>query len=95
MAGIEDYANEPWPEPEITKDELNAWESSATPGQKKAFDQAWLEYKAWITNPDNAWFGNTVNKAVLQGKLREIAEKYNVELRLLSYKYLPWERPGF
>lgn len=79
---VKDFPNPPW-----TKPQLEAWESAATDGEKKALDQAYLEYKAWRTNPDQAWFGVSINPDRLKGKLVELANKYNCWLPALSYKY--------
>ena len=79
---IDDFPNPPW-----DKSQIEAWESSATDGQKKALDQAYIEYKAWRTNPDQAWFGVSINPDRLKGKLVELANKYNCWLPALSYKY--------
>ena len=79
---IKDFPNPPW-----TKPQLEAWESAASDGEKKSLDQAYVEYKAWRTNPDQAWFGVSINPDRLKGKLVELANKYNCWLPALSYKY--------
>ena len=80
---IDNFPKTPW-----DKSQIEAWESSATKGQKKALGQAYLEYKAWRTSPQNAWFGETINPEVCKGKLVELANKYQAWLPALSYNYM-------
>ena len=80
---VEDFPKTPW-----TKQQVEAWVSAATPGELKAFNEAYLFYKNWRTNMQNAWFGQTINPAVCQGKLVEAANKYRAYLPPLSYKYM-------
>ena len=80
---IDDFPKTPW-----TKPQLEAWESAASEGEKKALGQAYVEYKEWRTNPDQGWFGKSINPSVCQGKLVEVANKYHAWLPALSYKYM-------
>lgn len=79
---IEDFPKTPW-----TKPQIEAWYSAASDGEKKALDQAYLEYKAWRTNSNQAWFGVSINPDRLKDKLVEVANKYHAWLPALSYKY--------
>ena len=80
---IDDFPKTPW-----TKPQLEAWVSAATPGEQKAFNEAYIFYKNWRTNIQNSFFGETINPAVCQGKLVEAANKYQAYLPALSYKYM-------
>ena len=79
---IDDFPKKPW-----TKPQLESWESSASNGEKKNLDLAYLEYKAWRTNPNQSWFGVSINPDRLKAKLVEVANKYHAWLPALSYKY--------
>ena len=81
------WTNNDFPDPPWDKPTLEAWVSAATEGEQQAFNQAYIEYKAWRVNPQNAWFGKTINPEVLKGKLVELANKYHAWLPALSYKY--------
>ena len=80
---VDDFPKKPWDKPT-----LEAWYSAASPGEKKALDQAYLYYKDWRTNIQNSFFGETINPAVCQGKLVEAANKFGAYLPALSYKYM-------
>ena len=80
---IDDFPDPPW-----TKAQIEAWYSAATPGEKKAFDQAYTFYKSWRSNIQNAWFGQTINPEVCKGKLVEAANKFRAYLPPLSYKFM-------
>ena len=79
---IDDFPKTPWDKPQI-----EAWESAASPGEKKALDLAYKEYRDWRVNPAQAWFGVSIDPNRLKGKLVEVANKYGAYLPALSYKY--------
>lgn len=88
MANERVWTTDDFPDPPWDKERVDAWESAATEGEKKAFDQAYLFYKAWRTSPQNSFFGETINPEVCKGKLVEAANKYQCPLGPLSYKYM-------
>lgn len=88
MSNFKDWTIDDFPDPPWTKPQVEAWYSAATPGEKKAFDQAYTFYKSWRTNIQNAWFGQTINPEVCKGKLVEAANKYHAYLPVLSYDYM-------
>ena len=78
----------PWPA-EISKADLEAWYSTATPGEAKAVSQAVNEVFCWRGNPNNGWFGASITPSRVQGVARDACRHYNVaELRLLNYKLM-------
>ena len=78
----------PWPA-EVSKADLEAWYSAATPGEAKAVSQAVNEVFCWRGNPNNGWFGTSITPSRVQGVARDACRHYNVsELRLMNYKLM-------
>ena len=82
------WTNKDFPDPPWTKPQVEAWYSTASPGEQKAANQAYIYYRQWRVNPQNSFFGETINPAVCQGKLVEAANKYGAYLPVLSYDYM-------
>ena len=71
-----------------TKDEVHSQYDEMTPGQKSAFNQAAKAFQDWQNNPQNAWFGETINPSVIVGQLRDAARRFGLDpayLQLLTY----------
>lgn len=80
---IDDFPDPPWDKPQI-----EAWFSAASPGEQKAANQAYIEYRSWRTNANQAWFGVSIDPNRCKGKLVELANKYGAYLPALSYDYM-------
>ena len=84
----ENQLTEPWPG-YATKAEVEAWYSTASPGEKSAVNQVARDFRAWQTNPQNAWFGQSIREDTIEAKVRELAKKYNAPLRYCTYNTNP------
>lgn len=74
-------ADEAWrqkPDPIPRKPEIEAWYSSATPGERDAFDRAATEIRHWQGEPSNAWFGVSITPDRIWDECVSAAEKYGV-----------------
>ena len=83
-----DPCDAPWP-PEIKKAALEAWYSTASPGEAKAVSQAVNEIFCWRGNPNNGWFGASITPSRVQGVARDACKHYRVpDLQLLTYQIM-------
>ena len=84
----EDQLTEPWPGYR-TKDEMEAWFPTASPGEQRAVSQVALHYQQWQRDPANGWFGMDINPDYIQGVVRRLAKEYNAPLKWCTYNILP------
>ena len=87
MSNFKDWTIDDFPDPPWTKAQIEAWFSAASPGEQKAVNQCYTEYRAWRTNPSQAWFGVSIDPNRLKGKIVELANKYKCPIGPMSYKY--------
>ena len=69
-----------------TKEDVKDYMANATPGERKALDQAATYIANWQTDPGTAWFGKSINPDEIWGKCLEAGDKFNVEHA--AYKFL-------
>ena len=83
--GTFDYDNAKWPDPPVTKAQVEAWYSTATEGEKIAMGKFSKEYREWLTSLMN------VVKVLWewQGKVRELAKKYQATWPYCTYNTKP------
>ena len=72
---------EPW----ATKKEMNDCFSSISPGQGKALALVDKELLAYMSNIDNAWFGQSINPSNLDGVILDAAKKYGLDSSYLHF----------
>ena len=78
--------------PYATKAEVHAWFPNASDGEKAACSKVYKALREFKFAPDNAWFGQSINPAVLEGKVREYARQFGFpaeEMRMLTYNLIP------
>ena len=75
--------------PTVTKSQVNAWWSTATPGQRSAYDRAYIMLRNYRRNIQNAWFGNSINPDHLWGLAQGYAKQCGLERD--AWKYLAYK----
>ena len=72
------------------KHEVHSYYKTLSDGQRMAFSSAESELRDWLQAPVNGWFGKTLNAAVINGKIRELAEENNCAPGPMTYNAYRW-----
>ena len=75
--------------PTVTKSQVDAWYHNASPGQRSAFNKAYLMLRNYRRNPQNAWFGNSINPDHLWDLAQQYAEQCGLERD--AWKYIAYK----
>ena len=78
--------------PYATKQEVHEYYETLSDAQKAAFNKVYTQLREFKFAPANAWFGQSINPAVLEGKVREYARDAGFDaagLRMLTYNLVP------
>ena len=75
-----------------TKEDVHAAYGDMTPGQKTAFNKTARALRLYKDSPQNAWFGQSINPANLEGLLRQYSRDNGLNpeyMHLLTYNLVP------
>ena len=72
------------------KSEVHEWYATLTEGQKSAFNQADKEFRLWLENSSQAWFGVSVTMSRINGEIRAAADKWNTAPGPMTYNAYRW-----
>ena len=75
-----------------TKADVHGAYGDMTPGQKTAFNKTATELRNWKDSLSQAFFGEALNPAMLEGELRGYARDNGLQpeyMQLLTYNLIP------